>query len=90
MHDDELDTDVPLVRRLVAAQFPRWAHLPIERVASAGTDNALYRLGTDLVARLPRIQWAGEKRRPGAGVASSPRPSAPGGHSRPAWQGGAQ
>jgi aminoglycoside phosphotransferase (APT) family kinase protein len=61
MHDDELETDMPLLRRLLAAQFPRWAHLPIERVASAGTDNTLYRLGNDLVARLPRIQWAGER-----------------------------
>jgi aminoglycoside phosphotransferase (APT) family kinase protein len=61
MHDDELEADMPLLRRLLAAQFPRWAHLPIERVASAGTDNAVYRLGNDLVARLPRIQWAGDR-----------------------------
>lgn len=54
MHADEIDTDVALVGRLLAAQFPQWAALPIERVASAGTDNALYRLGDDMVARLPR------------------------------------
>lgn len=58
MHADEIETDVPLVRRLLAAQFPEWAGLPIERVRSAGTDNALYRLGEDLVVRLPRIHWA--------------------------------
>ncbi len=54
MHDDEVDTDPSLVRRLVDAQFPRWADLPIDPVPSGGTDNALYRLGDDLVVRLPR------------------------------------
>jgi aminoglycoside phosphotransferase (APT) family kinase protein len=58
MHADEVHTDARLVRRLLAAQFPQWASLPIKRVASSGTDNALYRLGDELVARLPRIGWA--------------------------------
>jgi aminoglycoside phosphotransferase (APT) family kinase protein len=58
MHADEIETDALLVRRLLAAQFPEWAGLSIERVRSAGTDNALYRLGEDLVVRLPRIHWA--------------------------------
>ena len=58
MHDDEVDTDADLVRRLLASQHPQWADLPIERVPSAGTDNAIYRLGDDLAARLPRIHWA--------------------------------
>ena len=54
MHADEVDTDVTLVRRLLAAQFPRWADLPIEPVRPFGTDNANYRLGDDMVVRLPR------------------------------------
>jgi len=58
MHDDEVDTDADLVRRLLASQFPQWAELPIARVASAGTDNAIYRLGDELAVRLPRIHWA--------------------------------
>jgi len=58
MHAEEVHTDVPLVRRLLAAQFPQWADLPIGRVASAGTDNAIYRLGDDMSVRLPRIHWA--------------------------------
>ena len=45
MHADEVLTDVPLVRRLLAEQFPEWAELSLERVPSSGTDNALYRLG---------------------------------------------
>jgi aminoglycoside phosphotransferase (APT) family kinase protein len=58
MHLDEVDTDVSLVSRLLATQFPHWANLPIEPVPSAGTDNALYRLGDDMSVRLPRIHWA--------------------------------
>ena len=50
--------DVALVRRLVASQFPQWTSLPIERFESAGTDNALYRLGVDMVVRLPSVSWA--------------------------------
>lgn len=60
MHDDEVDTDADLARRLLASQHPQWADLPIERVPSAGTDNAIYRLGDDLAMRLPRIHWAVE------------------------------
>lgn len=58
MHADEVDTGEALVRRLLAAQFPQWAGLPIQPVPSAGTDNAIYRLGDDLAVRLPRIHWA--------------------------------
>jgi aminoglycoside phosphotransferase (APT) family kinase protein len=58
MHADEVDTDVSLVRRLLAAQFPHWADLPIAPVESAGTDNAIYRLDDDMAVRLPRIHWA--------------------------------
>jgi len=58
MHVDEVDTDASLVRRLLVAQFPQWADLPIEPVSSAGTDNALYRLGDDMVVRLPRRERA--------------------------------
>jgi aminoglycoside phosphotransferase (APT) family kinase protein len=58
MHDDEVATSVALVRQLLAAQFPQWAALPLAPVPSAGTDNALYQLGDELVVRMPRIQWA--------------------------------
>src|SRR5262249_33151887 len=58
MHTDEIHADAALVRRLLAAQFPQWANLPIEPVRSAGTDHALYRLGADMAVRLPRIDWA--------------------------------
>jgi aminoglycoside phosphotransferase (APT) family kinase protein len=59
MHADELETDEGLVRRLLAAQFPQWAELPIEALPLGGTDNAIYRLGNELSVRLPRrSDWA--------------------------------
>ena len=60
MHEEEVETDVDLVRGLLASQHPQWADLPITRVPSAGTDNAMYRLGDDLAVRLPRIHWSVE------------------------------
>jgi aminoglycoside phosphotransferase (APT) family kinase protein len=58
MHSDEIAIDASLVNRLVAAQFPDWATLPIAPVDLVGTDNALYRLGERMVVRLPRRQRA--------------------------------
>jgi aminoglycoside phosphotransferase (APT) family kinase protein len=58
MHQDEVDTDPELVRRLLRAQFPPWASLPIEPVAHRGTDHAIYRSGDELAVRMPRISWA--------------------------------
>ncbi|MFK0223477.1 aminoglycoside phosphotransferase family protein [Streptomyces vinaceus] len=53
MHADEAETDAGLVRRLLRAQFPQWAELPVTRLSSGGTVNAIYRLGEDLSVRLP-------------------------------------
>ena len=58
MHVDEVDTNVSLVVRLLTTQFPQWASLPVKPAHSAGTGNALYRLGDDMVVRLPRIPSA--------------------------------
>ena len=55
MAEGKMHADASLVGRLLAAQFPRWADLPIRLLPSAGTDNAMYRLGDDMVVRLPRI-----------------------------------
>ena len=59
MHDGEVNIDAGLVGRLVAAQFPALAGLPVSAVRSTGTVNALYRIGDHLCARLPRVRsWA--------------------------------
>jgi len=52
----EGEIDAALVRRLIAAQFPRWADLPVRAVASQGWDNRTFRLGDELSARLPSHQ----------------------------------
>lgn len=60
MHPDEVDIHADAVAQLLQAQFPQYAGLPIRRVASTGTVNAIYRLGDDLCIRLPRLAWAEE------------------------------
>jgi aminoglycoside phosphotransferase (APT) family kinase protein len=55
---DGTKVDAALVRRLLAREFPQWAALALAPVASAGTDNAIFRLGDDKVVRLPRVDWA--------------------------------
>lgn len=54
MHEDEVEIDEALVRRLVAAQYPDWADLTLEALPLGGTDNAIFRLGDKLSVRLPR------------------------------------
>jgi aminoglycoside phosphotransferase (APT) family kinase protein len=48
--------DVALVRRLVAAQFPQWAHLEITPAVPQGWDNRTFRLGADMSVRLPSAE----------------------------------
>lgn len=45
--------DDQLVRRLLTAQFPHWAALPIAPAVPQGWDNRTFRLGTELSVRLP-------------------------------------
>ena len=54
MHDDELPVALPLVRALVDAAFPELATLPLRPLESTGSSNVQFRLGHDLVIRLPR------------------------------------
>jgi aminoglycoside phosphotransferase (APT) family kinase protein len=60
VHPDEVDIDASVVRRLLAAQFPQWAGLPVKRFESAGTDNALFRLGEEMAVRLPQLKGPSE------------------------------
>jgi aminoglycoside phosphotransferase (APT) family kinase protein len=53
MHDDQLDVDTDVIRRLIADQFPRWSTLPVRAVSTTGTVNAIFRIGNSLAARLP-------------------------------------
>ncbi|MFI7218703.1 aminoglycoside phosphotransferase family protein [Micromonospora maritima] len=51
-----VEIDTALVRTLVATQFPQWAHLPVAAVMRQGWDNRTFRLGDDLLARLPSAE----------------------------------
>lgn len=55
MPSAEVEVGDDLVRRLLAAQHPDLADRSITLVAH-GWDNAIFRIGDDLVARLPRRQ----------------------------------
>ncbi|WDR06523.1 aminoglycoside phosphotransferase family protein [Devosia rhodophyticola] len=48
--------DVALVRRLVGAQFPQWADLPVRPVAAGGWDNRTFHLGDTMSVRLPSAE----------------------------------
>jgi aminoglycoside phosphotransferase (APT) family kinase protein len=45
--------DIPLVRRLIAAQFPQWDGLPVRPVQPGGWDNRTFRLGDRMSVRMP-------------------------------------
>ena len=53
MHADEIEVPESLVRGLVDRQFPQWADLPLRPVTAFGTDHRLFRLGEDLLVRMP-------------------------------------
>lgn len=54
LHEDELDIDDALVRRLLGTVSPSYADLPLRRFEATGSTNALFRLGEDLLVRIPR------------------------------------
>ena len=55
MHPGQLPITTAVVAALVADQFPQWSALPIRPVDSDGTDNALFRVGDEFVARFPLL-----------------------------------
>jgi aminoglycoside phosphotransferase (APT) family kinase protein len=53
MHAGQLPVRVETVHQLVRSQFPKWQNLPVRRVASQGTVNAIFRVGEHFTARFP-------------------------------------
>jgi aminoglycoside phosphotransferase (APT) family kinase protein len=45
-----------LARKLIAEQFPEYSHLPIIDVEKQGHDNRTYRLGPDMLIRMPTTE----------------------------------
>lgn len=58
VHPDEVEIELQVAERLVASQFPQWADLPLAAFPSYGTVNVLFRLGSELCVRLPRLRQA--------------------------------
>lgn len=54
LHDNEYSVDDKLVRQLLIKQMPEWSDLPLQRLETSGTVNIAYRLGDDMLVRLPR------------------------------------
>jgi len=54
LHEDEIEIDLPLVRALVDRALPDLAGRPLRPLDASGSSNALFRLGDDLLVRLPR------------------------------------
>lgn len=55
MHDAELAVDDALARALITASFPELGGRELRRVRTAGTVNAIIRVGDDLVTRFPLL-----------------------------------
>ncbi|MEO6881823.1 MAG: aminoglycoside phosphotransferase family protein [Mycobacteriaceae bacterium] len=54
MHSDELVVTADTVRSLIDSQLPHLAGLPLARLPVSGSSNVLFRLGDELLVRLPR------------------------------------
>jgi aminoglycoside phosphotransferase (APT) family kinase protein len=54
LHEDEIEIDLTLVRALVDRALPDLAGRPLRALHASGSSNALFRLGDDLLVRLPR------------------------------------
>ncbi len=49
----ELTIDLHLAHRLLASQFPQWKDLPIRPILPGGWDNRTFRLGEEMLIRMP-------------------------------------
>jgi len=54
LHHDEVRIDEDLVEQLLRTQLPDLANQELRLVPAQGTDNVVFRLGTELSVRLPR------------------------------------
>ena len=54
LFEGETPVDLETVRAFVGAQCPQWSSLPLRAMTTSGTEHTTYRLGNDLVVRVPR------------------------------------
>ncbi|SDS38624.1 phosphotransferase [Microlunatus soli] len=60
LHDDELSIDLDLVRALLDRDLPQYAALPLTPLGASGSTNLLFRLGDELLVRMPRQPGNGD------------------------------
>ena len=53
IREESIDSVTALAARLVASQFPQWRALPVRPVEHQGNDNRTFRLGDELIVRMP-------------------------------------
>ena len=53
MHDDQIDINLGQVVALVSDQLPDLVGMDVVAIASAGTVNAIFRIGDEVTARFP-------------------------------------
>jgi aminoglycoside phosphotransferase (APT) family kinase protein len=51
-----MQIDELFVRELIADRFPDWAQMRIRTVPSAGTVHSIYRLGSQMLVRIPNTE----------------------------------
>jgi aminoglycoside phosphotransferase (APT) family kinase protein len=56
MGNETVKIDSPLVRRLIASQFPQWRDMTVAEVLPNGWDNRTFRLGDQMSVRLPSAE----------------------------------
>jgi aminoglycoside phosphotransferase (APT) family kinase protein len=61
VHANEIRATPEQVGRLIAKQFPEWDGLPLAVLDRQGTDHVLFRLGDELLVRMPKIDWAADQ-----------------------------
>ncbi len=59
MHEGEIEISDELVRRLISRDAPGLSDLPLSRLGESGSSNALFRLGSEHLLRLPRQPGGG-------------------------------
>lgn len=53
---DRKPADAAVAGRLIASQFPQWSHLEVRPVDAQGWDNCTFRLGDEMLVRLPTAE----------------------------------
>lgn len=51
-----INITIALTRKLIADQFPEYAHLHVTEVWEQGLDNRTYRVGKDMLIRMPTAE----------------------------------